>query len=130
MRTLILCGLLAAGLSGCGLIYKVNVQQGNILEREQAEELREGMSKRQVSLILGTPAVQDPFHQDRWDYVTSFKQRGEVVNLRKLVVEFENDRLVSVGGDYFEQEILIEESALEEATEQKIEQEKEEETIL
>lgn len=92
--------VLCAALSGCGLIYKTDVQQGNILDQDMVDQLRPGMSKRQVELILGTPAIADPFHQDRWDYISTFKQDGKIVNRKLLSVTFRDDRLVKIEGDY------------------------------
>jgi outer membrane protein assembly factor BamE len=38
------------------------------VDKAQVETLKPGMTRRQVSLIMGTPSIQDPFHQNRWDY--------------------------------------------------------------
>ena len=51
--------------------YKVDVQQGNVLTKETMENLKVGMSNRQVAALLGTPLVQDPFRNNRWDFVYS-----------------------------------------------------------
>lgn len=98
LRTLtILFTLLVAA---CNPIYKANVQQGNMLEQDMINELRPGMTKRQVELVLGTPSVSSTFHGNRWDYVYTFRQgRGELEE-RHLTVFFENDRLVRMEGDW------------------------------
>ena len=70
--------------TGCKLIYKQNVQQGNAHEQEDLDQIQLGMSKKQVAYLLGTPAVQDPFHQDRWDYISMLSRRGGQP-LRRLV---------------------------------------------
>lgn len=36
------------------------------------EKLKIGMAKRQVTHLLGTPLIDDPFHQGRWDYYYKF----------------------------------------------------------
>jgi len=57
------------------------------------------MSRDQVRFALGTPLVTDIFHADRWDYVYRFQPgRGEV-QLRRVVVFFEDGKLARVGGD-------------------------------
>jgi len=96
----ILALTLAVSLSGCGLLYKQSVQQGNLLETEQVDALKPGMTKRQVSLVLGTAAVQSPFHANRWDYVSSFKDADGNVDLKRLTVIFEDNVLVRIEGDY------------------------------
>jgi outer membrane protein assembly factor BamE len=93
--------LLGLGLSGCGLIYKVDVQQGNLLDKRLVEQLKPGMSKRQVALALGTPSVTSPFAQSRWDYVSSIKRRGKDMETRTLTLTFDGDALARIEGDYF-----------------------------
>src|SRR5688572_23460979 len=63
--------ILAVALTtGCGVIYRQPVFQGTLLEQKNVEQLREGMTQAQVVALLGTPAIADPFHHERWDYVT------------------------------------------------------------
>ena len=92
--------ILAVALSGCGMLYRQSVQQGNLLEDDQVDALKPGMTKRQVSLVLGTPAIDSPFHQNRWDYVSSYKDAQGTVDLKRLTVIFEDDVLVRIEGDY------------------------------
>ncbi|MCB1608993.1 MAG: outer membrane protein assembly factor BamE [Xanthomonadales bacterium] len=92
--------LLSLGLSGCGLFYKQPVQQGNVLEQDDIDLLKPGMSKRQVSLIIGTPAIVSPFHHDRWEYVSRFKNSDDEVERKNFTVFFENGVLTRLEGDY------------------------------
>jgi len=93
------CLLLAVFLSSaCGLIYKQNIQQGNALEQEDLDELYIGMNKRQVSFVLGSPAIHDPFNQQRWDYVQTFSRRGGKMIERIVTLRFEDDLLVEIIG--------------------------------
>jgi outer membrane protein assembly factor BamE len=84
--------------SGCGLIYTQNIQQGNALEQDDLDELYEGMNKRQVLFVLGTPSVMDPFHQDRWDYVQTFSRRGSDMVQRTVTLHFKDDQLTEIIG--------------------------------
>lgn len=95
--------LLALSLAGCNIVYKQNVQQGNVLDDDDVDQLETGMTKRQVMVLLGSPAVQSPFHSDRWDYVNSFAPRGGKAERRTLTVKFENDRVADFHGSYLEQ---------------------------
>jgi len=101
---LILCALLAACLSACGVVYKLDIQQGNVLDEEDVAELEIGMSKRQVELLLGSPSINSPFHADRWDYMNTYAERGGEPVRRVLTLEFDNDRLVNVDGNYLDQD--------------------------
>lgn len=91
-------------LGGCGLIYKVDVYQGSLLEKNQVDQLKAGLSKRQVYALLGSPSVQDPFHQSRWDYVATVSKRGRDTEVKNLVLTFEGDNLATIDGDYFEEQ--------------------------
>lgn len=84
--------------TGCKLIYKQNVQQGNAHEQEDLDQLELGMTKKQVAYLLGTPAIHDPFHQDRWDYISMLSRRGGEPVRRLVTLKFENDLLVMTDG--------------------------------
>jgi outer membrane protein assembly factor BamE (lipoprotein component of BamABCDE complex) len=84
--------------TGCKLIYRQNVQQGNAHEQEDLDQVTLGMSKKQVAYLLGTPAVQDPFNKDRWDYISTFSRRGGEPVRRLVTLTFENDLLVATDG--------------------------------
>ncbi|MCF6301361.1 MAG: outer membrane protein assembly factor BamE [Proteobacteria bacterium] len=85
-------------LSAC---YKIPVQQGNILSQEDIDEVRPGMSKQQVSIILGTPSIAHPFNHDRWDYINTNKVKGKFEKVKKLSLYFEDDKLIRTEGNYF-----------------------------
>ena len=55
------------------LVYRMDIQQGNMVDQEMLDRLKPGMTKKDVKFILGTPLLIDPFHADRWDYVYSFE---------------------------------------------------------
>ena len=63
-------------VSGCGLLYRQPVFQGNLLDKAAVDQLQAGMDRQQVMVLLGTPSIRDPFHHDRWDYVASQRIGG------------------------------------------------------
>lgn len=81
--------------------YRIDIRQGNLVTQEMVGQLKAGMSREQVRFLLGTPMLADVFHPDRWDYVYFFKpgNKPEDTQQRRLIVYFEDDKLVSVGGD-------------------------------
>ena len=91
-------------ITGCSsipsVLYKIDVQQGNIITQEMVDKLKPGMSKSQVRFVLGTALIDDVFHKDRWDYVYRLVQHGNLVEEYKLTVFFEEDRLVRTAGDF------------------------------
>jgi outer membrane protein assembly factor BamE len=93
------CSLLAA----CNSFnpYKIDVQQGNVLTQEMVAQLKPGQTREQVRYILGTPLLADIFHQQRWDYVYSYRKgRSGEVETRQFSVYFDKDnRLERASGD-------------------------------
>jgi len=81
-------------------VYKVSIPQGNIITQEMVDQLRPGMTKRQVIFVMGTPLVRDPYHQDRWDYVYNFQPGGGQRGQERLAVFFVDDALVRFDGDF------------------------------
>jgi outer membrane protein assembly factor BamE len=82
-------------LSAC--VYRMDVQQGNLLDAQDVDQVEVGMTRSQVRFLLGTPMVNDTFDKDRWDYVYSLRRGHErKVTQRHLVVWFEGDKVVRV----------------------------------
>jgi len=80
-------------------IYKLDVQQGNIITAEMLMGLKPGMTRAQVRYVLGTPLIQDSFHKNRWDYIYKMIKDDQLIEERHLVVKFEDDELVDIKGD-------------------------------
>ena len=96
-RAALPCGalLLMLGLAGC--VYRMDVQQGNLLDAEQVDQVEVGMTRSQVRFLLGTPMVIDSFDADRWDYVYSLRRGHERhVTRRHLIVWFDGDKVTKV----------------------------------
>lgn len=81
------------------LIYRPTIQQGNVVTQEQVNQLKPGMSRRQVRFVLGSPTLTDVFHEDRWDYPFTIGFGSKPETFKYLSVYFEDDRLVRITGD-------------------------------
>ena len=100
MRHVFFAAILALLLSGCLSVYKVEVQQGNVVTQEMIDKLRPGMTPSQVRFVMGTPLITDPFHQDRWDYYYYLRRSNESAGeSQRVTVVFKNDLLFAVQGD-------------------------------
>ena len=89
-------------------IYKLDVQQGNIITAEMLMGLKPGMTRAQVKYVLGTPLIQDSFHENRWDYIYKMIKDDRLIEERHVVVRFADDELVVVKGDIIQSnDILI-----------------------
>lgn len=90
---------MSRGIAGIVTPYKVEIVQGNVISREQVEQLKPGMSRQQVRDLLGTPLVASLFHNDRWDYVFTLKRQGAEPQQRRLTVFFKGEALERFEGD-------------------------------
>ncbi|HBV20505.1 MAG TPA: outer membrane protein assembly factor BamE [Nitrosomonas sp.] len=85
-------------LAGCSIIphilYKIDVQQGNVVTDEMLDKLKQDMTKSQVRFVLGSPLVVDAFRDDRWDYVYIQREKGDLVEQKRLTIYFKDDRLM------------------------------------
>ncbi len=100
----ILVGALCAMITGCAEfpgVYKIDIDQGDVITREMVDQLRPGMTKRQVRFIMGTPLITDTFNQQRWDYIYSHQPGGGDREQEHLSLLFDDqDKLVSIGGGF------------------------------
>ncbi len=89
--TAVKAGVLAAVLLCSACVYRVPIQQGNLLEQKDLDQIKLGMTESQVRYVLGTPLVMDPFSSNRWDYVYYLKKgRMREPEERHFVVHFDN----------------------------------------
>lgn len=100
MRNVFLLAALAMLLSGCFSVYKLEIQQGNVVTQQMIDKLKPGMTRSQVRYVLGTPLVTDPFHPERWDYYYYLRRSEDKAGeARQLTVIFKNDTLAEIKGD-------------------------------
>ncbi len=99
MRRLLVIILVCStlGTTACA-IHRIDIQQGNVIELEQVDQLGIGMTPEQVRFLLGTPAITDPFHRGRWDYVYYFKPGDPKAKAerKRITLYFENGRLARI----------------------------------
>lgn len=92
--------LLGLTALAAGCIYRMPIQQGNVLDDAQVSQLETGMTRSQVMYLLGTPMVPNGFNTDRWDYFYYIKVgRGSLTATRKLTVWFKDDKVERIEGD-------------------------------
>jgi len=103
MRTIKSVRLLAllAGLAlASGCLYRLPIDQGNVLNPDLVEQLEPGMTRSQVMFLLGTPMIPNGFNTDRWDYYFYRKdQKGKVFASKRLTVWFKDDKVDRLDGD-------------------------------
>ena len=131
MKNLMISALSIALLGGCGLsnlkfpevkiprVYKIPVQQGNVITQEMVNRLKPGMTRNQVSFVMGDTVLQDPFERNRWVYLYTLEVPDFFNQQLKMVLDFEDDLLTTITGDLapIPEEAAETEAAEEEATE-------------
>jgi outer membrane protein assembly factor BamE len=88
----------ASVLSNLPFVYKMTVQQGNIITESMIDQVELGMSPEQVRFLLGTPLLTDMFHTNRWDYVYTIRRGHNPMEIKRLTLWFEEGQLASIEG--------------------------------
>ena len=108
MKLLLSISISLCLLSGCGLsnikmpkLYKVAIQQGNVITQEMVDKLKPGMTRRQVAFVMGEPVLRDPFDDTKWVYLYSIDVPGVFTEQSRVILAFdENNQLTTISGDY------------------------------
>lgn len=94
----VLACLVAVTLSAC--VYRLDVQQGNLLDETDVDAVQVGMTRNQVRFLLGTPVARDPFSADRWDYMYYLRPgKSQDATQRWVIVWFEGDTVSRIDDD-------------------------------
>lgn len=87
--------VLAIPVAGC--VYRMPIQQGNILNPDQVQQIQVGMTRTQVSYVLGTPMVPPSFNNDRWDYYLLIKDRRlQAPVQQRMTIWFEDEKVARI----------------------------------
>ncbi len=99
LKLLMAITALSIGLFGCHSLpvgYDIEVQQGNIINQQNINQLKLGMSREQVIEIMGEPVVINTFDSRCWDYVYTRVSRNQPLVKSKATLIFEHDRLAKI----------------------------------
>ena len=61
--------------------------------------LKPGMTRNQVSFVMGDTVLQDPFERNRWVYLYTLEVPDFFNQQLKMVLDFEDDLLTTISGD-------------------------------
>ena len=97
----LLVALLALFCTACSTshfpwVYRVDIEQGNIVDDDKLAEVKAGMTKAQIKYLLGTPLIQDTFDPSRWDYFHSFRTGKGRYESRRVTLHFDGEKLTSI----------------------------------
>lgn len=97
--------VMLSSLNACAwmnrLVYQLDLDQGNYIQKADVESLRYGMNKAQVEYVMGPPMLLDNGFPDAWYYVQWEKLSHESPTQKTLIVHFNDSGLVEkLTGDY------------------------------
>jgi outer membrane protein assembly factor BamE len=84
--------------------HRPDFTQGNVIKPEALEKIQIGMKKSEITPILGSPMLIDPFHKNRWDYIYRYLPAGrsdDKVIESRVTLFFEDDRLVKIDDSFY-----------------------------
>lgn len=97
-------------LTGCSIpkfpklkiprLYRITVQQGNVITQEMVDQLKPGMTRSQVAFIMGEPILRNTFDPNRWDYIYTVVLPGYFEQENRVSLFFEDDVLAYFTGDF------------------------------
>lgn len=90
---LIFVSILLLSLSACSSLspYTLEIRQGNYIAKDAWLKIKIGMSRQQVSSVLGSPLVSDIFHANRWDYIYRFVDKKVLIEQQRYTVYFDGN---------------------------------------
>lgn len=101
MQRILAIGVLLFGsFLSAGCVYQASLSQGNLLDQEDIDQVEVGMTRGQVRFLLGTPMIDDPFHENRWDYVYFLRIGREKASYKRWIsVYFDGENVTEIVKD-------------------------------
>lgn len=101
---LILSLLITLLIQACSFpgVYKINVQQGNIITQEMLDTLKPGMTQKQVHFVLGKPVLDNVFSTELENYVYTYQKRGGEIEQQTITVYYQDAIFVKYEGTLLE----------------------------
>jgi outer membrane protein assembly factor BamE len=96
MKKIISLIFLSSLLSGCFIVHKMNIEQGNVFNQAEVSRLHPGMSREQVKEIMGNPVMVNIFSNNREDYVYTNQPGHENITIKRVTCVFEGGRLAEI----------------------------------
>lgn len=81
-------------------VYRITIQQGNVISQAMIDKLKPGMTESQVRFILGNPVIDDQLDRESWEYIYTIQISGGKIFRRMLILHFIESRLSYFEGDF------------------------------
>ena len=91
---IIIISLLIYSCSNTNL-YRVTITQGTVFAQEDIDKLEIGMTKDQVSFVMGQPSFENFFEKYVWNYIYKITTGDNVDMEKKVKLIFDEKNLLS-----------------------------------
>ena len=91
---IIIISLLIYSCSNTNL-YRVTITQGTVFAQEDVDKLEIGMTKDQVSFVMGQPSFENFFEKNVWNYIYKITTGDNVDIEKKVKLIFDEKNLLS-----------------------------------
>ena len=91
---IIIISLLIYSCSNTNL-YRVTITQGTVFNLEDLDKLEIGMTKDQVSFVMGQPSFENFFEKNVWNYIYKITTGDNVDMEKKVKLIFDEKNLLS-----------------------------------
>ena len=91
---IIIISLLIYSCSNTNL-YRVTITQGTVFAQEDIDKLEIGMTKDQVSFVMGQPSFENFFEKNVWNYIYMITTGDNVDMEKKVKLIFDEKNLLS-----------------------------------
>lgn len=80
-------------------MYRMDIAQGNRIDADKLEQLKIGMTRKQVEFLLGKAAIDDPYHADKAHYIYYLYKGDEQQSEQKtMILTYDGDTLIDIQG--------------------------------
>ena len=91
---IIIISLLIYSCSNTNL-YRVTITQGTVFAQKDIDKLEIGMTKDQVSFVMGQPSFENFFEKNVWNYIYKITTGDNVDMEKKVKLIFDEKNLLS-----------------------------------
>jgi outer membrane protein assembly factor BamE len=100
-----LTAILILQIQACSFpgVFKINVQQGNIINTEMLETLKPGMTRKQVHFVLGKPVLENLFNDNLENYVYTYQKAGGEIAQQTIKIYYQDDLFVKYEGSLLDE---------------------------
>jgi outer membrane protein assembly factor BamE len=97
--------VLSLTLGACSFpgVYKINIQQGNIITQDMLDQLKPGMNQRQIHFVLGNPLIDNVFDKGYENYPYTYQQAGGKTQKQLITVFYEEGRFTHLTGELLDE---------------------------